>query len=61
MARLAKESGVGLSTVQEIEKFNGEPRVVPTLQWRSDARDETVAKIKQALEAAGITFLSANA
>jgi hypothetical protein len=36
-------------------------RIVSTLQWRSDARDEAVAKIVAALEAAGITFLSANA
>jgi hypothetical protein len=43
--------------VQEVEKINGEPRVVSTLQWRSDARDEAVAKIVAALEAAGITFL----
>jgi hypothetical protein len=28
--------------------------------WRTDARDEAVAKIKRALEAAGITFLPAN-
>jgi predicted transcriptional regulator len=57
IARLAKEASVGISTVQAVEKFNGEPRVVPTLQWRSDARDEAVAKIVDALEAAGITFL----
>jgi transcriptional regulator with XRE-family HTH domain len=58
IARLAKEAGVGISTVQEVEKINGEPRVVSTLQWRSDARDEAVAKIVTALEKAGITFLS---
>jgi transcriptional regulator with XRE-family HTH domain len=61
IARLAKEAGVGISTVQEVEKINGEPRVVSTLQWRSDARDEAIAKIVAALENAGITFLSANA
>jgi transcriptional regulator with XRE-family HTH domain len=57
IAHLAKESGVGISTVQEVEKINGEPRVVSTLQWRSEARDEAIAKIVATLEAAGITFL----
>lgn len=61
LARLAKEAGVGISTVQEVEKINGEPRVASTLQWRSDARDEALAKIQRALEAAGITFLPTNA
>jgi transcriptional regulator with XRE-family HTH domain len=58
IADLAKEAGVGISTVQEVEKVDGEPRVASTLQWRTDARDEAVAKIVAALEAAGITFLS---
>ncbi len=38
-------------------KINGDPRVVSTLQWRSDARDDAVAKIVGTLEKAGITFL----
>jgi hypothetical protein len=37
---------------------DADPRVASTLQWRSDARDEAIAKIVAALEAAGITFLS---
>jgi transcriptional regulator with XRE-family HTH domain len=57
---LAKASDVGISTVQEIEKIDGEPRVVSTLQWRSDARDEAIEKIHHALTDAGITFLPAN-
>jgi hypothetical protein len=44
-----------------VEKISGSPRVVSTLQWRSDARDDAVAKIVAALEKAGITFLPANA
>jgi transcriptional regulator with XRE-family HTH domain len=57
IADLAEASDVGVSTVQEVEKIDGEPRVVSTLQWRSDARDEALIKIRSALEKAGITFL----
>jgi transcriptional regulator with XRE-family HTH domain len=57
IARLAEAADVGLSTIQEVEKVDGEPRVASTLQWRSDARDEALAKIVYALEKAGITFL----
>jgi hypothetical protein len=35
----------------------GEPRIVSTLHWRSDARDEALVKMRSALEKAGITFL----
>jgi hypothetical protein len=38
--------------VQAVESFNGEPRIVSTLLWRSDARDEAVAKIVATLEKA---------
>ena len=55
--KLAEQADVGLSTIQKIEDIDGDPRVVSTLQWRSDARSEAIAKVKQALEAAGITFL----
>jgi hypothetical protein len=48
------------STIQKIEDVDGEPRVASTLQWRSDARDEALAKIVAALEKAGITFLPPN-
>jgi transcriptional regulator with XRE-family HTH domain len=57
IADLAEASDVGISTVQEVEKIDGEPRVASTLQWRSDARDEALTKIRSALEKAGITFL----
>ncbi|UFW82833.1 transcriptional regulator [Bradyrhizobium barranii] len=61
IADLAKAAGVGISTVQEIEKVDGEPRIDSTLQWRSAARDEAIKKVQRALESAGITFLPANA
>lgn len=61
IADLAKAAGVGISTVQEIEKIDGEPRIDSTLQWRSAARDEAIEKIQRTLEGAGITFLPANA
>jgi transcriptional regulator with XRE-family HTH domain len=61
VADLAKAAGVGLSTIQKIEDINGTARVESTLQWRSDARDEALAKIRSALEKAGITFLPESA
>jgi transcriptional regulator with XRE-family HTH domain len=62
IADLATAADVGLSTIQEIEKAgHSEPRVTSTLQWRSDARDEALTKIRDALEKAGITFLPENA
>lgn len=57
IADLAEAAGVGLSTIQKAEEVDGEPRVVSTLQWRSDARDEALVKMRTALEKAGITFL----
>ncbi|WP_246510189.1 transcriptional regulator [Bradyrhizobium glycinis] len=60
-ADLAKSAGVGISTVQEIEKIDGEPRIESSLQWRSAARDEAIEKIGRALSGAGITFLPPNA
>jgi hypothetical protein len=61
IADLAKEAAVGISTIQEVEKIDGEPRIDSTLQWRSDARDEALTKIGSALEKAGITFLAESA
>jgi hypothetical protein len=58
---LATAADVGLSTIQEVEKIDGEPRIASTLQWRSDARDEALTKIRSALEKAGITFLPESA
>jgi transcriptional regulator with XRE-family HTH domain len=57
IADLATAADVGLSTIQEVEKVDGEPRVASTLPWRTAARDEAVAKMRKALEKAGITFL----
>ena len=57
IADLASAADVGISTIQEVEKVDGEPRVT-SLQWRSDARDEALTKIRSAFEKAGITFLS---
>jgi transcriptional regulator with XRE-family HTH domain len=58
---LATKADVGLSTIQKVEEVDGEPRIVSTLQWRSDARDEALTKIRSALEKAGITFLPESA
>lgn len=60
IADLAKNAGVGVSTIQEIEKIDGEPRIESNLQWRSAARDEAIEKIERALVDAGITFLPTN-
>jgi predicted transcriptional regulator len=57
VVHLAKKAGVGVSTVQKIEDVDGDPSIASTLQWRTDARDEAIAKIKETLEAAGIEFL----
>jgi len=61
IADLAKAADVGLSTIQKVEDHPGEPRVVSTLQWRTDKRDEALAKIASALQKAGITFLPESA
>jgi hypothetical protein len=58
---LAAAANVGLSTIQKAEEVDGEPRIVSTLQWRSDARDEALSKIRSAMEKAGITFLPESA
>lgn len=61
IADLAKAAGVGISTIQEIEKIDGEPRIESSLQWRSTARDEAIERIHCALIDAGISILPANA
>ncbi|MDI3564948.1 transcriptional regulator [Bradyrhizobium sp. Arg816] len=60
IADLANAAAVGNSTVQEIEKIDGEPTIESSLQWRSQARVEALEKIQRALTDAGITFLPAN-
>jgi hypothetical protein len=61
VSKLAEQADVGISTIQKIEDVDGDPSISSTLRWRSDARNEALAKIISALEKAGITFLSANA
>jgi hypothetical protein len=46
-----------IASTNEVLREVGEPRVTSTLQWRSDARDEALMKMRSALEKAGITFL----
>jgi hypothetical protein len=61
VAELATAADVGVSTIQKVEDVDGHPRVVSTLRWRSDVRDEALTKIRSALEEAGITFLPESA
>jgi transcriptional regulator with XRE-family HTH domain len=58
VSKLAEQADVGISTVQKIEDVDGDPSIASTLKWRSDAREEALAKIVAALEKAGIKFLS---
>jgi transcriptional regulator with XRE-family HTH domain len=62
LARLAKEAAVADSTIRSIEGNDGEPfirggGVDQTLDYRTAARAEALAKIVKALEEAGIKFL----
>jgi transcriptional regulator with XRE-family HTH domain len=57
VSKLAEQSGVGISTIQKVEDVDGDPSVDSTLQWRSDARTESLTKIVTAMEKAGIKFL----
>lgn len=62
LADLAKASGVATSTIQLLEKDDGEPHIAAgglatTLEHRQAARASAVAKVQIALETAGITFL----
>lgn len=59
---LADAADVGLSTVKALEKDDGEPEikgggVISTLEHRQAVRASAVAKVRTALELAGITFL----
>ena len=60
VSKLAKQADVGISTIQKIEDVDGDPTITSALQWRSDARNEALAKIVETLEKAGITFMPAN-
>ena len=62
IADLAKAADIGTSTVQALEATDGVPTIKgggiePTLEHREAVRNEAIAKVKEALEAAGITFL----
>jgi hypothetical protein len=65
IADLASAAGVGLSTVQVIEKTDGEPGISAdgidtTRAWRESERAESLSKIADAFTKAGITFLPDN-
>jgi transcriptional regulator with XRE-family HTH domain len=57
VADLVKAAGVSPSTVQKVEDVDGEPLASPERQWRAIKRDESLTKMRGALEKAGITFL----
>lgn len=62
LSDLAKAADIATSTVQLLEKDDGEPKikgggVVSTLEHRHAVRAGAVAKVQAALEQAGITFL----
>ncbi len=62
IGELAETAGVGLSTVQAIEKANGAPSVglgiAQTKARREAVRADSVEAIRKTLVAAGITFLT---
>jgi transcriptional regulator with XRE-family HTH domain len=66
LAKLAEEADVADSTIRSIESSDGEPHirgggVDQTLDYRTAARAEALAKIVKAMEKAGIKFLPADA
>jgi ribosome-binding protein aMBF1 (putative translation factor) len=65
IADLAKAANIGSSTVQALEATDGVPTIKGgferTMEHREAVRNEAIAKVKEALEATGITFLPANA
>jgi transcriptional regulator with XRE-family HTH domain len=56
---LSKAAGVSDSTIRAIEKpvsaITG--GLAATLQWRSDAREQSIEKLADALRKSGVTFL----
>jgi transcriptional regulator with XRE-family HTH domain len=64
IADLARHAGVGISTVQAIERTDGAPSIKSgldtTRDYRASARKESLDKIASTLIAAGITFLPDN-
>jgi transcriptional regulator with XRE-family HTH domain len=57
IAELADKAGVGISTVQRIEAEDGAPVIEGGLEWRANARDQTISAVYQALIQVGVTFL----
>jgi len=61
IADLAKAADIGSSTVQVLESTDGVPTIKGgferTAEHREALRNEAIAKVKEALEKAGITFL----
>ena len=57
LADLAKKAKVGISTVQRIEAADGLPTVSDDLEWRAQARNNSILAIREALVRAGVTFL----
>ena len=61
IAELAKQAGVGISTVQAIEAVDGVPAISggieQTLEHRVAARAVSIDAVRKAFVAAGVTFL----
>jgi hypothetical protein len=63
---LSAAAGVSDPTIRSIEKHNGAVRIAagglePTREYRANAREESIKKLADALEKAGITFLPESA
>jgi transcriptional regulator with XRE-family HTH domain len=58
---LSAAAGVSDSTIRSIERHNSATQITgglePTLEYRANAREESIKKLADALTAAGITFL----
>ena len=63
---LSAAAGVSDPTIRSIEKHNGAAQIAsgglgPTREYRTNAREESIKKLADALEKAGITFLPESA
>jgi ribosome-binding protein aMBF1 (putative translation factor) len=62
IAELAKRAKVGISTVQAIEAADGVPEIADGIEYtrehRQSARAISIERVRRALVAAGVTFLS---
>ena len=63
---LSAAAGVSDPTIRSIEKHNGAAQIAagglgPTRDYRANAREESIRKLADALERAGITFLPESA